>query len=144
MRITLRAVSLLLILSVAGVSTSFAQKEEAAEKAAREWLSLVDSTNTEASWESAGTMLKAAITAAQWKDALAAARAQVGLEQDVLPLSRELAGAGYTQNLPNIPPGEYVVLQFNVNYPARAVVETVTMALEGDVWKVIGYYIRPA
>jgi hypothetical protein len=58
---------------------------------------------------------------------------------------RTLLSAAYRTELPGVPPGEYVVMQYETEVAGdRTIVETVTPMRESDGrWRVSGYYIRP-
>ena len=111
--------------------------EEDAQKAAEQWLSLVDAGNYAGSWKTAAALFKTAVTEEQWERQLIAARKPLG---DLV--SRKLYGAKYTSNLPGAPDGEYVVLRFDTTFTnKKSAVETVTPMREKDAsWKVSGYY----
>jgi hypothetical protein len=117
-----------------------ASKIRQAETAATRWLALVDSGRYAASWDAAAAVFRTQITQAQWQAAATAAREQVN------PLGvRRRLNAQYALELPDAPPGEYVVIQYST--PARdnvRVVETLALMLETPgTWRVIGYFIRP-
>jgi hypothetical protein len=59
--------------------------------------------------------------------------------------NRKLLGASFQTQLPNAPPGEYVVLQYQTQAAGGGtVVETVTPMTETDgTRRVSGYYVRP-
>lgn len=112
----------------------------AAETSARAWLQLVDSGRYGESWDSAATLFRDAVTRAAWAAAVKEGRAPfepVG--------AREVLNAAYQTQLPNAPPGAYVVIQFRAKAAKdRTVVETVTPARDKDGrWRVAGYYVRP-
>lgn len=111
-----------------------------ASDAAARWLSLVDSALYKVSWDSAASAFRSNVSPGDWTAAAGAARSAVNPLTD-----RQLVGSEYTTALPDAPPGEYVVLQYSaVDRDARRVVETVTVTRERrDVWRVIGYFIRP-
>jgi hypothetical protein len=113
-------------------------KEEAAERAALEWLALVDTMQYEASWKEASSLFQAQISTSDWVKAVAAARSPLG---DYV--ARHLISATYATSLPGAPDGEYVVLQFQTDYEKKAqAVETVTPMWDENRWRVSGYYIR--
>src|SRR5213596_2411803 len=92
------------------------------------WLALVDATAYEASWDSAAAMFRHQITREGWQDAVIAARLQV----DPLGARRQV-GAQYTRELPNVPPGEYVLLQFSTAARDKTrVSETVVLTVDPD------------
>jgi Protein of unknown function (DUF4019) len=112
----------------------------AAQTAASSWLSLVDKSRYGESWDSAAALFKKGVTKAGWESAVRQARGSVD------PLGgRRLTSAGFSRTLPNVPPGEYVVLQYETQAAhGKTVVETVTPMKDLDgAWRVSGYYIRP-
>ncbi|HZI23232.1 MAG TPA: DUF4019 domain-containing protein [Gemmatimonadales bacterium] len=122
------------------VDSTVGGKIQAATKAATRWLTLVDSTRYAASWDSSAAMLRSQVTKSAWQEAA------VGARSGVDPLgAREQLSAQYTRQLPNAPPGEYVVLQFrSAGRNQTRWTETVSLTLERDgAWRVAGYYIRP-
>jgi hypothetical protein len=112
----------------------------AAQVAARSWLSLIDQSRYGESWDSAASFFRTAVTKAAWEDAVQKARSPLE------PVgARKLLGASFQTKLPNAPPGEYVVLQYQTKAGGeKTVVEIVTPMKEKDgSWRVSGYYIRP-
>jgi hypothetical protein len=119
---------------------TLAPKIRLAEGSARRWLGLVDSARYSASWNSAAASFRSQVSQSEWLAAASAARGEVD------PLgARRLLSAHYTRELPDAPPGEYVVLQYSTAARnSTRVVETITLTLEGKrTWRVIGYFIRP-
>ena len=111
-----------------------------ARVAADAWLALVDGTQYEASWDSAAALFQAAVTRSAWATSLLKARAPFGPVRQ-----RSLLTAAYRTELPGVPTGQYVVMQYEADVMGdRKVVETVTPMMERDGrWRVSGYYIRP-
>ena len=112
----------------------------AAQTAAQGWLQLVDARRYDQSWDSAAAVFRSAVTKSQWADAVKEGRAPFE------PLGqRTLIAATYTTQLPNVPPGQYVVIQYRTKAgQGKTVVETITPSLDSDKrWRVAGYYIRP-
>lgn len=144
MKNAIKIVLVLLLLAGYAVSPALAQKEKAAEEAARKWLVLMDEGKFKEAWEGASNAFKAQISVEQWEAAVPQAYKQSGVTPGTPPVSRELLGAQYAEELPGVPKGEYVVMQFNTSHASANVVETVTMQLDGEVWKAIGYFVKPA
>lgn len=121
-----------------GVAYSADEKEKAATDATQ-WLALVDSRQCAESWFQGASFFRGAVSKEQWRNALDSVRAPLGKVE-----SRQLRSATYTTNLPNVPRGEYVVLQFETNFEhAPGMIETVTPMLEKDgKWKVSGYFVK--
>jgi hypothetical protein len=134
-----RTYSLLLVLVLAPiVGLSADDKTRAAEKAAVDWLALVDATQYEASWNEAAALFKGQVSTSNWLKAVTAVRSPLGGV-----VARNLISATYATNLPGVPDGEYVVLMFQTVFENKAkAVETVTPMLDGNAWRVSGYYVR--
>jgi hypothetical protein len=115
------------------------EKEKAAVKAAKEWLSLVDSGNYGKSWKETAQYFRNAVTEAEWEQSLKAHRSPLGKLK-----SREVKSAVYQTSLPGAPDGGYVVIQFVTSFEnKKSAIETVTPMLDKDgSWRVTGYYIR--
>jgi len=123
-------------------SVSFHAQEagtKAAQSAVEAWLSLVDAQNYAASWDTAATLFKNAVTQEKWQAAVQTARAPLGPMK-----SRALKSATSAKTLPGAPDGEYVVFQFDTAFDQKAAaVETVTAIREKDgAWRVGGYFVR--
>jgi Protein of unknown function (DUF4019) len=119
---------------------SIATAIASAQAAASAWLALVDQGNTEASWDSAAAGFRQAVTRTGWARAVQQARGPFAPFGDRHPLSSR-----YETQLPNAPPGRYVILQYETDVSqGRKVVETVVPSLDPDGrWRVGGYFIRP-
>jgi hypothetical protein len=113
--------------------------EAEAQKAAEQWLALVDAGKYARSWETAAPLLQSAMPTEQWAKTLASVREPLGRV-----VSRKLKSATPTRSLPGAPDGEYVVLVFETSFANKqSATETVTPMLDKDgTWKVAGYYIR--
>jgi len=128
---------LLLALLPLGILAS-EQKQRDAEQEAGKWLALVDGGLYQESWNRAATLFKQQVSAAQWRQAMAAARDPFGIM-----ISRKLMASTYSTSLPGAPDGEYVVLQFKTEFKnKKQAVETVTPMLDNGRWRVSGYYVR--
>ena len=116
-----------------------AKPENEAQKAAEQWLSLVDAGNFAASWKAASTYLQKVVSEDQWQRRITAVRGRLGN-----PMSRKLKSAKYTKSVAGAPRGEYVILQFNTSFSnKKEVVETVTPVLDKNGrWRVSGYYVE--
>jgi hypothetical protein len=112
-----------------------------AEKAANAWLGIVDGAQYGPSWDNAGTAFQQGVTKDQWIKTIQKVRGQVG------PLgSRTLQHAQYTTSIPNMPAGEYAMIQYKTESGSGGfVTETVAMQREGARgWRVVGYFVKPA
>jgi len=103
------------------------------------WLAVVDAEQYDQSWEQACAFFRGVVPKEQWVTQVAAVRGPLGPV-----LSREVASAEYTKQLPGAPDGEYVVIQYRTKFQNKAsAVETVTPMRDPDgVYRVSGYYIR--
>ncbi len=127
---------ILLVVSAVGISAD--DKKVAAEQAAMQWLSLVDSEQYDESWEEASSRFQNQISSSDWAEALTAARKPFGSL-----VNRELVSATHTTSVPGAPDGDYVVLHFQTEFESTSqAVETITPMLEEGQWKVSGYYIK--
>ena len=135
-----RILQTVILLTFSGSLLFAAGKPEVeAQKAAEQWLSLVDAAKFAESWQSAAAYFQAALAQDQWERTLGAVRKPLG---DLV--SRKLKSATYATTLPGAPDGEYVVLQFDTSFTNKKVaIETVTPMREKDgQWKVSGYFIK--
>jgi hypothetical protein len=111
----------------------------AAQKAATEWLVLIDAGRYGDSWTAAASAFKQAVTEDKWKEAAKAARTLVG------PLkSRALKQATPAKNPPGAPAGDYIVFQYGSSFENNAAAtETVSTVLDTDgSCRVVGYFVR--
>jgi len=133
--------SMLALISVLSAASLPAQEPgtKAAQTAVEAWLSLVDGQSYAASWETAASLFRNAITQEKWQAAAQTARGPLGPVKSRAPKS-----AMATTTLPGAPDGEYVVFQFNASFEHKAAaVETVTAMKEKDgTWHVGGYFIK--
>ena len=142
--LTRRIVILLMPLSLlagraAGQEPASAPENGAAQKAATEWLALIDVGRYADSWTSAASAFKQAVTQDKWQEAVKAARTLVG------PLkSRALKQATPAKNPPGGPAGDYVIFQYGSSFENNAAAtETVSTVLDTDgTWRVVGYFVR--
>jgi hypothetical protein len=58
--------------------------------------------------------------------------------------SRSLVAARYATDIPNAPEGEYVVAQYKSMYGAKEMVETAYLKKDDGMWRVAGYFVKPA
>lgn len=107
--------------------------------AAEEWLAVVDARRYGESWENAAPLFRDALEKSRWEMLVDAARAPLGVA-----ISRKLRSATFTRKLPNAPPGEYFVIQYDTRFATRPQsIEIVTpMRLPDGGWRVSGYIIR--
>ena len=111
----------------------------AADAAAHAWLALVDKGQIAESWDEAALSFQLAVTKPKWVQAVKQARGSFepfGARRQIM--------ARYTLDLPNAPPGQYVLFQYQTNVSGdHQVVETVVPVLDGKRgWRVSGYFVR--
>ena len=145
-RVRLASLTTLLLAVGAGraaaqqAATDTAAIRATAEQVARKWLAIVDQARYDESWNQASAAFRAAVTQSDWELAVRSARGPLE------PFgARRLIGSRYFTQLPNAPPGQYMVLQFStVVAGGRMVIETVTPMKDTDgTWRVGGYFVRP-
>lgn len=109
--------------------------------AAETWLALTDAGKYGESWDTGASVFQSAVTRAAWEKAMTDARKPLGAVK-----SRKLKSATFSTSLPQAPPGEYVIVQYDTVFDGSpGAVETVTAMREKDgSWKAAGYFIRPA
>jgi Protein of unknown function (DUF4019) len=132
---------LVLPVALAIPSACWAQEgsTQSAQNAAQAWLALTDTGQYAPSWDSAAEFFKASVAKATWSSAISSARSPLGAMK-----SRKLKSATFTRNVPGAPAGEYVVIQYDIQFENKAsAIETITPMHEKDgSWKVCGYYIK--
>lgn len=130
---------LLLIAAIApGAVRATDAKLRLADEVAGKWLALIDGRQYRTAWEQAASLFRAQIGIADWEAAVIAARRPLGNM-----LRRQLVSATFATTLPGAPQGEYVVLLFQTDFEhLQGATETVTPMLDGDRWRVSGYYVR--
>ncbi len=109
-----------------------------ATRAAVAWLAIIDSGQYGKSWDAAAEVFKTGVTQSQWESMVAPVRGKVGNL-----VTRKPSSVKYVRDLPNAPPGEYVVIQYSTQFERGLFTETVTPMKQADgSWKVSGYYIK--
>lgn len=106
--------------------------DSAPASAARNWLTLVDSQDWEASYAAAGKVFQEPNTVASWQRASELARSPLGavMAREVVQVE-EIAS-----------PEAYVLVRFKTDFENRqGVIESVTLQRENGVLKVVGYFI---
>lgn len=131
------AIAMTLLLAACGPSPTEVESARAADVRAREWLALIDAGDFGESWETAARLFQARITKEEWEILSWRVRPSQGR-----PRERELVAAKYTATLPWEPPGEHVFIQYRIKTPEGSDLETLTMRLDAEQWKTLGYNIR--
>lgn len=120
-------------------SSSNPEAEQAAIKAAQNWLGLVDARDYSQSWDEAAAFFKGAVPQDKWIEMAKGVREPLGKLK-----TRQVKSSRYRTSVPGAPDGEYVVIQFQTSFENKeSAVETVTpMRDKDDTWRVSGYYIK--
>jgi membrane-bound lytic murein transglycosylase len=114
------------------------EKAEKATAAAMVFLQLIDAEQYAESWRSAAGLMKEKVTQEDWIEKLTKARVISGALVERLEES-----ASYSTYAQDSPDGEYVSLTFESKFQrAEKVSEYVTVMLEGEHWKVAGYFMK--
>ena len=136
-----RAALALLACMVLAPHAALAQDPRATtvQRAAREWLALVDKQDGEASWKAAGARLQDSVTLAVWTETVRREREPRG------PLlQRAVTATTFSDSIPGLPPGgSYAVVTFRTSFANQADSgeEVILEVGAGYAWRVIGYVI---
>jgi len=127
------------VLITASGCSSDTEVVEAAKIKTVSWLSLTDTEQYAASWESSAALFQSAISKNDWVQSLNAVRTPIGTLR-----AREVASSSFSTTLPGAPDGEYVVFEFSSSFENKAsALETVTAMKDSDgEWRVAGYFIK--
>lgn len=114
-------------------------KVNAAVDAAKDWLKITDDGDYATSWEQTCGLFKSKFSKEQLVQSFDLVRAPLSKV-----ISRKVISTQYTDVMPGVGPGEYVIIQFKTSFENKAdAIETVTPMLDKDgVWRVSGYYIN--
>lgn len=106
--------------------------------AGKEWLKIIDNGNYSKSWQEADAFFKAQLPQQKWDAALKGVRTPLG---DVK--SREVLRHKKYHSLPNMPEGNYLVIQYKTDFSNKsAATETLTLSKSSGQWRAIGYFIK--
>lgn len=107
--------------------------ESAVSQAARQWLALVDEGQWQKSFAATTRSFQTLNTLQMWQSASESAR---------VPLGRVLSRSFSGQESVPAPPNGYQLVRFKTDFANKAgATETLSLAREGESWKVVGYYI---
>ena len=109
-------------------------------EAATTWLDLIDKGSYNASHDLTSDAFKAQVTKSQWSDTMDGIVNQIGGIT-----SRTFESSEYATELPQTPPGEYVIIKyFSSTSAGPEVVETIALVKsDEDAWLVTGYFLAP-
>ncbi len=131
-----------LALGWGGVARAYAQEnpQALAQKAAAQWLALLDAGKYSESWDAADQTFKKAVARKDWESRVKA-RASLGKN-----ISRKVTKSDLLKDPPYGPPGEYVAIRYQSSFEnLESAVELVIPKLNEDAkWRVSNYLIRTA
>ena len=105
---------------------------------ATSWLEVVDSGKYANSWQQAGAFFQENVPQTLWVSKLQQVRTPLGAVQSRQGVSRQVLSS-----IPQLPDGEYVILEFQTDFANKAgSIETVTLKKSAQQWQVIGYFIQ--
>ena len=115
------------------------QKVEASSVASLTFLALLDEGDYEQAWQGSSGYMKSEIPLATWLEQLQQVRSDLGVLQQ-----RSQNDMKYTKDsIEGIPDGEYMSFFYSSGFSNRQQVrERVTLFLEGNNWKVAGYFVE--
>ncbi|HXJ96271.1 MAG TPA: DUF4019 domain-containing protein [Terriglobia bacterium] len=113
----------------------------AAQRATEQWLALVDAGKYGESWDEAAQILKNTSSRKDWIAYLKDKREHLGKVA-----SRKLLKADALKNVPGLPPGQFVGMQYRTSFDKlKNGVEVVIPVLDQDgKWRVSEYVVQPA
>jgi len=112
--------------------------EDAAVDVATAWVGLLDAGKLEEAWKQSAPVFRNNLSLEDFTKSIEGSRNVLGKL-----ISRKVRTAQAAHSLPNVPRGQYVVVQFDSVFEKHpAMVETVTTKLIGDTWQVQGYRSR--
>lgn len=116
------------------LTAELVQADPAAEKAARDWLALVDVADWQASFDAAGAAFREPNTVEGWQAASHQVRTPLGAVT-----SREVIKTEFV----NAPPKGFMLVRFMTRFESnKTVIESVTLEREVGGLKVVGYLIE--
>lgn len=121
------------------VLDSLSEPDKTAATEGKKWLTLIDSGAYSDSWHSASDYFQNQLTDAVWGNSLETLRKPMGAL-----VWRRLKVTQQATNLPGVPSGHYVLMQFVSSFSDRkSAIETVTVSLQPDgKWRAAGYFIQ--
>lgn len=123
----------------AAPSPAVTNATDAGTTEATRWLGLIDGGQYGNGWTEAATSFRAAVGQPDWIQSLNQVRRPLGAAT-----TRTLKSAALTHQLPNMPAGDYVIIQFDTAFEQHPkAVETVVVQRDTDqAWRVTGYFIK--
>jgi hypothetical protein len=114
------------------------EKTKQARAVAMEFLHLIDNEQYAESWQTAASLMREKVQQQKWIETLTKSRALSGAL-----VERSEESASYSTSAKDSPEGEYILFTFDSTYQrTKSVREYVTVMLDGDRWRVAGYFIK--
>ena len=111
--------------------------EEAARRSVEAWLALLDAGNYSEAYAATGSFFRESLTAEEFRGLMEERQALLGALE-----SRTLSSTQRLTTVPDAPPGDYFVFEFDGVYELRpAARERVTAVSESDEWRVVGIFL---
>lgn len=132
--------NILIATLVLSFGTCFAASpEKKAERAANDWLALIDGKNYAESYDEAATFFKAMVDKNDWIKTLRNLRSMLGEAT-----SRKLLSSKRANKMAGAPDGEYVILTYKTKFDKKADArEVIVPMLDKDgKWRISGYHIQ--
>ena len=120
------------------INQAHAPQVAAAQKAAVDWLAIVDAEKYAESWKATAPFLQQHLSEAAWSNRLDTMRKPI----DPL-VERSLQTTQYRDQFPGLPPGQYVAFVWETYFGTKhAMLESVIMSFDGTTWKTVGYAVQ--
>lgn len=117
--------------------TPMQSDEDVARQSVDAWLSLLDAGDFSAAYDATGSYFRASVTAEEFRNSMEQRLALLGALE-----SRTLASTQRLTTVPDAPPGDYFVFEFDGVYELRPNArERVTAVSESNEWPVVGIYL---
>lgn len=134
----LKTLTLCTIAALIALATPAHSHTSDAEAAVLAWLEAIDNGEYEHAWETSSSILQAPLSAGMLARTVELARRDFGAVE-----SRKRVRVIREKSMPGAPEGDYAVYMFQTRFENQSgITETVTPYLEGDTWKVSGYYVE--
>lgn len=127
----------LVLIFCALISTNLWAGGNDAEKAAVQWLELLDKSNHEMSWKQMAPLFQKGLSKDDWRASLKGLRMTFGKTN-----SRKKLNFVSHKILPGAAPGNYADVSFKTRFDNATMTETVTLGKIGEDWKVFGFSIQ--
>ena len=129
---------LILVLLLMAPLAPASEQTDAAVASSAGWLRQLDQGEYAAAYGSSGSLMREEVPFETWRAAIEQARQPLGQT-----VKRELTYGALEKVLPGLARGQYAQLRFRTAFANReAVTEHVTLMLEDEQWRTIGYFIQ--